>query len=164
MFGPNLLINFTGFNFGCGSSREQAATAILAKGIPLVVAGSFGNIFSRNSINNALMGVEVPKLINRLREVFAASSDASTSSSKEITEPERNEQSLDSPPPAPLKEMEKVLTRRTGWIFEWDVARSRVTVTEGEGGDMWSQSVGELPPNVQEVCFFALSPLLDVSY
>ena len=46
-----------GFNFGCGSSREQAATAILAKKIPLVVAGSFGNIFSQNSINNALMGV-----------------------------------------------------------------------------------------------------------
>ena len=34
----------SGFNFGCGSSREQAATAILAKKIPLVVAGSFGNI------------------------------------------------------------------------------------------------------------------------
>ena len=48
----------SGFNFGTGSSREQAATAILAGGIPLVVAGSFGNIFSRNSINNALMGVE----------------------------------------------------------------------------------------------------------
>jgi homoaconitate hydratase len=31
-----------GFNFGCGSSREQAATALLAKQIPLVVAGSFG--------------------------------------------------------------------------------------------------------------------------
>ncbi|KAK5655327.1 hypothetical protein OQA88_5894 [Cercophora sp. LCS_1] len=60
----------TGFNFGCGSSREQAATAILAKEIPLVVAGSFGNIFSRNSINNALMGVEVPKLIERLRETY----------------------------------------------------------------------------------------------
>lgn len=39
----------TGFNFGCGSSREQAATSILAKQIPLVVSGSFGNIFSRNS-------------------------------------------------------------------------------------------------------------------
>ncbi|KAI1778976.1 aconitase a/isopropylmalate dehydratase [Hypoxylon cercidicola] len=60
----------TGFNFGCGSSREQAATAILAKQIPLVVAGSFGNIFSRNSINNALMGVEVPRLVRRLRETY----------------------------------------------------------------------------------------------
>lgn len=61
----------SGFNFGCGSSREQAATAILAKKIPLVVSGSFGNIFSRNSINNALMGLEVPQLIARLRETFA---------------------------------------------------------------------------------------------
>lgn len=60
----------TGFNFGCGSSREQAATAILAKQIPLVVSGSFGNIFSRNSINNALMGLEIPRLISRLREAF----------------------------------------------------------------------------------------------
>ena len=61
----------TGFNFGCGSSREQAATAILAKQIPLVVSGSFGNIFSRNSINNALMGLEIPRLISRLRETYA---------------------------------------------------------------------------------------------
>ena len=59
-----------GFNFGCGSSREQAATALLAKQIPLVVAGSFGNIFARNSINNALMGVEVPRLVARLRAAF----------------------------------------------------------------------------------------------
>ena len=61
----------SGFNFGCGSSREQAATAILAKKIPLVVSGSFGNIFSRNSINNALMGLEVPRLVSRLRETFS---------------------------------------------------------------------------------------------
>ncbi|KAH7263656.1 mitochondrial Homoaconitase [Fusarium tricinctum] len=65
----------TGFNFGCGSSREQAATAILAKKIPLVVSGSFGNIFSRNSINNALMGVEVPRLVERLRETYKNDSE-----------------------------------------------------------------------------------------
>ncbi|KAI3322516.1 aconitase a/isopropylmalate dehydratase [Xylariaceae sp. AK1471] len=59
-----------GLNFGTGSSCEQAATAILAKQIPLVVAGSFGNIFSRNSINNALLGVEIPRLVQRLRETY----------------------------------------------------------------------------------------------
>ncbi|OJD28872.1 homoaconitase [Diplodia corticola] len=107
----------SGFNFGSGSSREQAATAILAKGIPLVVAGSFANIFGRNSINNALMGVEVPRLVERLRNTFG----------------------------------EKTLTRRTGWTFEWDVRRSKVTIQEGEGGEKWSQKVGELPPNVQEI-------------
>lgn len=60
----------SGFNFGCGSSREQAATAILAKQIPLVIAGSFSNIFSRNSINNALMSIEMPELVRHLRETF----------------------------------------------------------------------------------------------
>ncbi|KAF7558340.1 hypothetical protein G7046_g5814 [Stylonectria norvegica] len=63
-------ILISGFNFGCGSSREQAATAILASKIPLVVSGSFGNIFGRNSINNALLGLEVPQLVERLREAF----------------------------------------------------------------------------------------------
>lgn len=63
-------ILISGFNFGTGSSREQAATAILAKGINLVVSGSFGNIFSRNSINNALLTLEIPALINMLREKY----------------------------------------------------------------------------------------------
>lgn len=61
-----------GYNFGTGSSREQAATALLAKEIPLVLAGSFSNIFSRNSINNALMTVETPQLVERLRAVFGS--------------------------------------------------------------------------------------------
>jgi homoaconitate hydratase len=82
----------SGFSFGCGSSREPAATAILAKKIPLVVSGSFGNIFSRNSINNALMGLEVPQLVERLRERFSTSGGDG-----------------------------KALTRRTGWTLTWDV-------------------------------------------
>ncbi|KAI9775547.1 MAG: mitochondrial Homoaconitase [Geoglossum umbratile] len=69
---PNDIL-VSGFNFGCGSSREQAVTAILAKKIPLVVAGSFGNIFSRNSINNVLLGLEIPRLIERLRAMFTSS-------------------------------------------------------------------------------------------
>lgn len=142
----------SGFNFGCGSSREQAATAILAKRIPLVVAGSFGNIFARNSINNALMGVEVPRLVQRLREHFA-SPTVETGKTAAVKEPSANEESLDSPPPAQQASPaeEKVLTRRTGWTFVWDVKRSKVVVTEGPGGATWSQKVGELPPNVQEI-------------
>jgi homoaconitate hydratase len=31
------------------------------------------------------------------------------------------------------------------------VRRSKVFITEGEGGETWSQKVGELPPNVQEI-------------
>ena len=141
----------SGFNFGCGSSREQAATAILAKGIPLVVAGSFGNIFSRNSINNALMGVEVPKLIERLRESFSSDPTPSAAQAPAVTEPSGNRESLDSPPPAPLQRAKKALTVRTGWTFTWDVRRSRVVIKEGEGGQEWVQKVGELPPNVQEI-------------
>jgi homoaconitate hydratase len=141
----------SGFNFGCGSSREQAATAILAKGIPLVVAGSFGNIFSRNSINNALMGVEVPKLANRLREVFSSTNPSA--SQQAIKEPSLNRESLDSPPPAATVQPvdSKQLTRRTGWTLEWDVRRSMVTVQEGPEGKKWNVKVGELPPNVQEI-------------
>ncbi|KAI4121200.1 MAG: hypothetical protein LQ338_006499 [Usnochroma carphineum] len=140
-----------GFNFGCGSSREQAATAILAKKIPLVVAGSFGNIFSRNSINNALMGVEVPKLVQRLRESF--SEVQPQGSQQNVTEPSQNRESLDSPPPAPqaIPGQGKQLTRRTGWKLVWDIRRSKVEIQEGKNGTRWSQKVGELPPNVQEI-------------
>jgi homoaconitate hydratase len=146
----------SGFNFGCGSSREQAATAILAKGIPLVVSGSFGNIFSRNSINNALMGVEVPKLIERLRASFSNEDPTAAATGQAgrapITEPSHNAQSLDSPPPAPQSTPKKsALTVRTGWTFTWDVRRSQVVIKEGEGGEEWKQSVGELPPNVQDI-------------
>ena len=141
----------SGFNFGTGSSREQAATCLVAKGIPLVVAGSFGNIFSRNSINNALMGLETPRLIHRLREVFSGAAPAVSQQS--IREPSQNRDSLDSPPPAPqaMPHQEKLLTRRTGWNLVWDVQRSKISVQEGPGGKTWSEKVGELPPNVQEI-------------
>ena len=141
-----------GFNFGCGSSREQAATALLAKKIPLVVAGSFGNIFSRNSINNALMGVEVPRLIQRLRDTFSAPTRPAIQDTR-ITEPSRNKESLDSPQPTTqiTPPQEKILTRRTGWRFTWDVRRSKVEVREGADGSTWSERVGELPVNVQEI-------------
>ena len=41
-----------GFNFGTGSSREQAVTALQAKGLPLVIAGSFSQTYLRNAFNN----------------------------------------------------------------------------------------------------------------
>ncbi|MBX2824713.1 MAG: 3-isopropylmalate dehydratase [Gammaproteobacteria bacterium] len=43
-----------GKNFGTGSSREQAAQALLQLGIRGVVAQSFGGIFFRNAINLGL--------------------------------------------------------------------------------------------------------------
>ncbi|MCL7969088.1 MAG: homoaconitase [marine benthic group bacterium] len=58
-----------GFNFGTGSSREQAATALQAAGIPLVIAGSFSQTYLRNAFNNGLLCIECPALVDRLREV-----------------------------------------------------------------------------------------------
>jgi 3-isopropylmalate/(R)-2-methylmalate dehydratase small subunit len=43
-----------GSNFGCGSSREQAATCLIYNGVAAVIAVSFGRIFYRNAINNGL--------------------------------------------------------------------------------------------------------------
>lgn len=60
-----------GYNFGTGSSREQAATAIKNAGIPIVICGSFGDIFKRNSINNGLILIESPDLITDLTARFA---------------------------------------------------------------------------------------------
>ncbi len=60
-----------GFNFGTGSSREQAVTCLKAKGIPLVIAGSFSQTYLRNAYNNGFLCIEVPALVKRLREQFA---------------------------------------------------------------------------------------------
>jgi len=38
-------------NFGCGSSREQAATCVKASGVGAVIAVSFSRLFFRNAIN-----------------------------------------------------------------------------------------------------------------
>jgi homoaconitate hydratase len=61
----------SGFNFGTGSSREQAVTCLKAKGIPLVIAASFSQTYLRNAYNNGFLCVDVPELVKRLREQFA---------------------------------------------------------------------------------------------
>jgi len=43
-----------GKNFGCGSSREQAATCLKYAGVKAIVAKSFARIFYRNAINQGL--------------------------------------------------------------------------------------------------------------
>jgi methanogen homoaconitase small subunit len=47
-----------GKNFGCGSSREQAAIAIKEAGVVAVIAPSFARIFFRNAINIGLPLIE----------------------------------------------------------------------------------------------------------
>lgn len=61
-----------GFNFGTGSSREQAATALKYRGIALVVAGSFSETYKRNALNNGFLAIEAPELVNDLKKQFGA--------------------------------------------------------------------------------------------
>jgi len=61
----------SGFNFGTGSSREQAVTCLKAKGIPLVISASFSQTYLRNAYNNGFLCIEVPSLLKRLRLQFA---------------------------------------------------------------------------------------------
>ncbi len=58
------------FNFGSGSSREQAATALKYAGIQLVMAGSFSETYKRNAINNGFLVIEIPKLANDLKVTY----------------------------------------------------------------------------------------------
>jgi homoaconitate hydratase len=60
-----------GSNFGTGSSREQAATALQAKGFPMVIAASFSQTYLRNAYNNGYPCIACPALVNRLREHLA---------------------------------------------------------------------------------------------
>ena len=60
----------SGFNFGTGSSREQAATALKFKGIKLVIAGSFNETYKRNALNNGFLLIECPALVTDLKMKF----------------------------------------------------------------------------------------------
>ncbi|HHM02144.1 MAG TPA: homoaconitase [Caldithrix abyssi] len=59
-------ILLAGFNFGTGSSREQAATALKYFGIQMVIAGSFSETYKRNAINNGFTLLECPALIGEM--------------------------------------------------------------------------------------------------
>ncbi|CAN5483666.1 hypothetical protein BH09PLA1_BH09PLA1_02140 [soil metagenome] len=61
-----------GKNFGTGSSREQAATALKYFGIPCVIAASFSETYKRNAFNNGFVVFECPELVEYLK------SDAAT--------------------------------------------------------------------------------------
>lgn len=72
-----------GLNFGTGSSREQAATALKFKGIPCVIASSFSETYKRNAFNNGFVVFECPELVTHLRATLT--NRAPTTVAPEIT-------------------------------------------------------------------------------
>jgi 3-isopropylmalate/(R)-2-methylmalate dehydratase small subunit len=68
-------ILIAGDNFGCGSSREHAAWAIVGYGFKVVVSSFFADIFKGNALNNGLLPVQVSKefLEHLLQEVTSNS-------------------------------------------------------------------------------------------
>ena len=59
-----------GKNFGCGSSREHAAWALVDYGFQVVVSSFFADIFKSNALNNFLLPVQVSDLF--LQDLFYA--------------------------------------------------------------------------------------------
>ena len=64
-----------GRNFGCGSAREQAVTAIQGLGIKAVIACSFSRTFYRNAINSGLPIIECADLFHSVNEGDALTID-----------------------------------------------------------------------------------------
>ena len=63
-------ILLAGDNYGCGSSREHAAWAMLDLGIRVVIAPSFSDIHSGNAVKNGILPLVLPQeAVDRLMEV-----------------------------------------------------------------------------------------------
>jgi homoaconitate hydratase len=61
-----------GWNFGTGSSREQAVTALQAKGIRMVLAGSLSQTYLRNAFNNGFLCLAQPDFVGFVREELSS--------------------------------------------------------------------------------------------
>jgi len=60
-------ILIAGDNFGCGSSREHAAWALVGYGFKVIVSSFFADIFKGNALNNGLLPLQVsPKFLSVL--------------------------------------------------------------------------------------------------
>jgi 3-isopropylmalate/(R)-2-methylmalate dehydratase small subunit len=67
----NAPILLAGRNFGCGSSREGAVTALMAMGLRCVIAPGFGDIFFANCFRNGLLPIVLPE--NAVKKLAAQS-------------------------------------------------------------------------------------------
>lgn len=81
-------ILIAGDNFGCGSSREHAAWALLDMGITAIIAPSFSDIFSGNAFKNGILTVELAQeQVDRLLEVAATEDISIDLESQTVTTP-----------------------------------------------------------------------------
>ena len=53
-----------GKNFGCGSSREQAAFALKYAGVTAVIARSFARLYYRNAVNAGLVAIVSGEIVD----------------------------------------------------------------------------------------------------
>ncbi|MBU2643151.1 3-isopropylmalate dehydratase [bacterium] len=74
-----------GKNWGCGSSREQAAENVKLLGVAAVVAESFGRIFFRNAVALALPAVACPGISDAFDEGDELELDLKASKVKNVT-------------------------------------------------------------------------------
>jgi 3-isopropylmalate/(R)-2-methylmalate dehydratase small subunit len=58
----NILV--VGRNFGCGSSREQAAICLKYAGVQVIIGRSFARIFYRNAINQGIFVIESDEAVD----------------------------------------------------------------------------------------------------
>lgn len=64
-------------NFGCGSSREHAAWALVGYGLKVIISSFFADIFKGNALNNGLLPIQVSEtFLEKLFKVIE--SDANT--------------------------------------------------------------------------------------
>lgn len=92
-------ILIAGDNFGCGSSREHAAWALLDLGIRAVIAPSFSDIFSGNAFKNGILTVVLPQdQVDRLLEVAQTDPIAIDLDSQTVTTPFQDRYSFEIDP------------------------------------------------------------------
>jgi len=76
-----------GKNFGCGSSRQQAVDCFKSLGISVIIAESFGAIYERNAINNAMPILVAKDIVNKIKDKDTLEIDFTTG---EITDKTQN--------------------------------------------------------------------------
>lgn len=65
-----------GNNFGCGSSREHAAWALVGYGFRVVISSYFADIFKGNALNNGLLPIKVsPEFLSEIMDTITQNPD-----------------------------------------------------------------------------------------